>query len=85
MDPSKYISLHFEVKDVFQDYDFIYTDGFVSDDEAAAAAVIDNYQGGSAISGTPPPTAKQSATSRKVMHRHLFACSLGRARSRESA
>ena len=43
-DPSKYISLHNEVKDVFQDYDFIYTDGSVSDDKAAAAAaVIDNY------------------------------------------
>ena len=41
--PSKYISLHNEVKDVFRDYDFIYTDGFVSDDKAAAAAVIDNY------------------------------------------
>ena len=26
-DPSKYISLHNEVKDVFRDYDFIYTDG----------------------------------------------------------
>ena len=42
-DPSKYISLHNEVKDVFRDYDFIYTDGSVSDDKAAAAAVIDNY------------------------------------------
>ena len=42
-DPSKYISLHNEVKDVFRDYDFIYTDGSVSDDRAAAAAVIDNY------------------------------------------
>ena len=43
MDPSKYLSLHNEVKDVFRDYDFIYTDGSVSDDKAAAAAVIDNY------------------------------------------
>ena len=43
-DLSKYISLHNEVKDVFRDYDFIYTYGSVSDDkEAAAAAVIDNY------------------------------------------
>ena len=42
-DPLKYISLHNEVKDVFRDYDFIYTDGSVSDDKAAAAAVIDNY------------------------------------------
>ena len=42
-DPSKYLSLHNEVKDVFRDYDFIYTDGSVSDDKAAAAAVIDNY------------------------------------------
>ena len=42
-DPSKYISLHNEVKDVFRDYDFIHTDGSVSDDKAAAAAVIDNY------------------------------------------
>ena len=42
-DSSKYISLHNEVKDVFQDYDFIYTDGSVLDDKAAAAAVIDNY------------------------------------------
>ena len=42
-DPSKYISLHNEVKDVFRDYDFIYTDGSVSDDKAAAAAVIDNH------------------------------------------
>ena len=41
--PSKYISLHNELKDVFQYYDFIYTDGSVSDDKAAAAAVIDNY------------------------------------------
>ena len=42
-DPSQYISLHNEVKDVFRDYDFIYTDGSVADDKAAAAAVIDNY------------------------------------------
>ena len=42
-DPSKYISLHNEVKDIFRDYDFIYTDGSVSDDKAAAAAVIDNH------------------------------------------
>ena len=42
-DPSKYISFHNEVKDVFRDYDFTYTDGSVSDDKAAAAAVIDNY------------------------------------------
>ena len=41
-DPSKYISLHNEVKDVFRDYDFIYTDGSVSEDKAAAAVVIDN-------------------------------------------
>ena len=41
-DPSKYLSLHNEVKDVFRDYDFIYTDGSASDDKAAAAAVIDN-------------------------------------------
>ena len=39
----KHISLHNEVKDVFRDYNFIYTDGSVSDDKAAAAAVIDNY------------------------------------------
>ena len=31
-DPSQYISLHNEVKDIFRDYDFIYTDGSVSDD-----------------------------------------------------
>ena len=31
------------MKDVFRDYDFIYTDGSVADDKAAAAAVIDNY------------------------------------------
>ena len=42
-DPSKYISLQNEVKDVFRDYDFIYTDGSVSDNKAAAAAVIDNH------------------------------------------
>ena len=42
-DPSKYLSLHIEVKDVFRDFNFIYTDGSVSDDKAAAAAVIDNY------------------------------------------
>ena len=42
-DPSKYRSLHNEVKDVFQDYDFIYTYGSVSDDKAAAAAVINDY------------------------------------------
>ena len=42
-DPSKYLSLHNEGKDVFRDYDFIYTDGSVSDDKAAAATVIDNY------------------------------------------
>ena len=41
--PSKYLSLHNEVKDIFRDYDFICTDGSVSDDKAAAAAVIDNY------------------------------------------
>ena len=35
--------MHNEVKDVFRDYNFIYTDGSVSDDKAAAAAVIDNY------------------------------------------
>ena len=39
----KYLSLHNEVKDVFRDYDFIYTDGSVSDDKAAAAALIVNY------------------------------------------
>ena len=33
-DPSRYISLHKQVKDVFRDY--------VSDDKAAAAAVTDN-------------------------------------------
>ena len=42
-DPWKYLSLHNEVKDIFRDYDFIYTDGSVSDDKAAATAVIDNY------------------------------------------
>ena len=42
-DPSKYISLHNEVKDVFRDYDFINTDRSLSDDKAAAAAVIDNH------------------------------------------
>ena len=31
------------MKDVFRDYDFIYTDGSVSDDKVAAAAVIDNH------------------------------------------
>ena len=31
------------MKDVFRDYDFIYTNDSVSDDKAAAAAVIDNY------------------------------------------
>ena len=30
-------------KDTVRDYDFIYTDGFVSEDKTAAAAVIDNY------------------------------------------
>ena len=40
--PSKYLSPN-EVKDVFQNYDFIYTDGSVSDDKAAAAAVINNH------------------------------------------
>ena len=30
------------MKDTFRDYDFIYTDGSVSDNKAAAAAVIDN-------------------------------------------
>ena len=43
MDPSKYISLHNEVKDTFGDNDFIYIDGSVSDDKAAAVAVIDSY------------------------------------------
>ena len=43
MDPSKYISLHNEVKEVFRDYDFIYTDCSFSDDKAAPAAVIDNH------------------------------------------
>ena len=42
-DPLKYISLHNEVKDVFRDYDFIYTDCSVLDDKAAAAAIIDNH------------------------------------------
>ena len=37
------------------------------------------------MSDTPPRTAKQSATSRKVMQRHPFACSMGRARSRQPA
>ena len=31
------------MKDAFWDYDYIYTDGFASDDKAAAAVVIDNY------------------------------------------
>ena len=31
------------MKDIFRDYDFIYTDGSVSDDKVAAAAVIDNH------------------------------------------
>ena len=43
VDPSKYISLHNEVKDVFGDFDFNDTDGSVSDDKAAAVAVIENY------------------------------------------
>ena len=42
-DPSMYLSLHNEVKDVFRNYDSIYTDSSVSDDKAAAAAVIDNH------------------------------------------
>ena len=37
------LSLHNEVKDSFREYDFIYTDGSVSDNKAAAAAVIDDY------------------------------------------
>ena len=41
-DPLKYLSLHTEVKNSFQDFDFIYTDGSVSDNKPAAAAVIDN-------------------------------------------
>ena len=43
------------------------------------------YQGGSAKSYTALRTARQSATSRKVMHRHHFACCLGRSRSRQPA
>ena len=31
------------MKDSFREYDFIYTDGSVSDNKAAAAAVIDDY------------------------------------------
>ena len=38
-----------------------------------------------AIPFTAPATAKHSAMSRKVMHRHHFACSLARGRSREPA
>ena len=40
---SIYLSLHNEVKDSFRDYNFIYTDGSVSDNKADAAAVIDYY------------------------------------------
>ena len=46
------------VKDVFQGYDFIYTDGSVSDDKAAAAAVIDNS---SSIERLPDKSSKFSA------------------------
>ena len=56
-DPPKYRSLHNEVKDVFRDYDFIYTDGSVSDNKAAAA-VIDNY---SSIVGLPDKSSIFSA------------------------
>ena len=56
-DPSKYISLPNEVKDVFLDYDFIYTDGSFSDDKAAAA-VIDNY---SSIERLPDKSSTFSA------------------------
>ena len=43
-DPSKYLSLHNEVKDSIQDNDFIYTDGSVSYSKPAAApAVVDKY------------------------------------------
>ena len=42
-DPSKYLSLHIEVKDYFQDYTFIYTDGSVLDNKAASAAVNDQF------------------------------------------
>ena len=57
-DRSKYISLHNEVKDVFRNYDFFYTDGSVSDDKAAAAAVIDNY---SSIESLPDKSSIFSA------------------------
>ena len=57
-DPSTYLSLHNEVKDVFRDYDFIYTDGSVSEDKAAAATVIDNY---SSIESLPDKSSIFSA------------------------
>ena len=38
MDPSICLSLHNEVKDSFRDYDFIFSNGSVSDNKAAAAA-----------------------------------------------
>ena len=41
-----------------------------------AEAVAMVYWASSAIPYTAPATAKNSATSRKVMHRHHFACSL---------
>ena len=52
MDPSIYLSLHNEVKDSFRDYDFINTDGSVSDNKAAAAAVNYDY---SSIGRLPDP------------------------------
>ena len=39
MDPSIYLSLHNEVKDSFRDYDFIFSNGSVSDNKAAAAGI----------------------------------------------
>ena len=37
-----HFSLHNEVKAVYRDFGFIYTDGFVLNDKAAVAAIIDN-------------------------------------------
>ena len=41
--------------------------------------------GSSGVAGSRQIAAKNSATSRKVMHRHHFACSQPRSRSREPA
>ena len=53
-DPSKYLSLHNEVKDSFRDNDSIYTDSSASYDKAAAATVINDLSSIERLSDKSP-------------------------------